>query len=80
MESKMRYEQFEDDANIVQVYLSEIADIIRELLGAAHVQIFEHTVRKRHPEFPIATGEPYQWNQPTSMAHVGTADAAVTVY
>ncbi|KAI4624820.1 uncharacterized protein J4E87_005301 [Alternaria ethzedia] len=46
MESKMRYEQFEDDAKIVQVYLSEIADTIRELLGAAHVQIFEHTVRK----------------------------------
>jgi len=72
MESKMAYDDFEDDTKLVQVYLSEIANTLRELLGAAHVQIFEHTVRKRHPEFPVATGEPYQWNQPTSMAHVDT--------
>jgi hypothetical protein len=71
MDSKMTYEDFEDDAKIVDIYLSEIVDTLQKLFGASHVQIFEHTVRKRHHEFPIATGEPYRWNQPTSMAHVG---------
>lgn len=28
-------------------------------------------VRKRHETFPISTGEPYRWNQPTTIAHVG---------
>ncbi|KAF2737094.1 putative CmcJ-like methyltransferase [Polyplosphaeria fusca] len=72
LESKMAYEDFEDDARIVEIYLSEVANALQELLGASHVQIFEHTVRKRHEEFPVATGEPYRWNQPTSMAHVDT--------
>jgi hypothetical protein len=80
MKSKMAYEDFQDDANIVRVYLSEVADTLRDLLGAAHVQIFEHTVRRRHPEFPVATGEPYTWNQPTSMAHVGTKLKAIVIH
>jgi hypothetical protein len=35
------------------------------------VQIFEHLLRKRHEIFPISKGEPYQYNQPTSIAHIG---------
>jgi hypothetical protein len=70
LESKMTYEDFQDDAKIVQVYLSEVADALRDLFGASYVQIFEYIMRKRHKDFPIATGEPYQWKQPTSMAHV----------
>jgi hypothetical protein len=31
-------------------------------------------VRKRHEEFPISTGEPYKYNQPTSIAHVDTTN------
>ncbi|KAJ4299615.1 hypothetical protein N0V90_004861 [Kalmusia sp. IMI 367209] len=72
LESKMKYQDYENDASIVDIYLSEVADALRSLFSASHVQIFEHTVRKRHAEFPFATGEPYRWNQPTSMAHVDT--------
>lgn len=71
LDSQMTYDDFEDDAKIVEVYLKEVANALRDLFGASQVQIFEHTVRKRHEEFPIATGKPYRWNQPTSMAHVG---------
>lgn len=28
-------------------------------------------VRKRHSEFPIATGATYRYNQPTATAHIG---------
>lgn len=72
LHTQMAYVDFEDDSIIVDIYLREIADALQQLFGASHVQIFEHTVRKRHAEFPIATGEPYRWNQPTSMAHVDT--------
>ena len=29
-------------------------------------------LRKRHEIFPISTGQPYKYNQPTSMAHIDT--------
>jgi len=28
-------------------------------------------IRKRHPEFPISTGEDYDYLQPTSVVHIG---------
>lgn len=52
--------------------LAEVADSLCKALDACNVQIFEHTVRKRHDIFPISTGEPYKYNQPTSIAHVDT--------
>ncbi|OJD30644.1 methyltransferase [Diplodia corticola] len=70
--SRMKYDDWDDDANIKAVYLLEVADRLRSALGACHVQIFEHTVRKRHEIFPISTGEPYKYNQPTSIAHIDT--------
>lgn len=71
-QSQLPYAQFDDDDAVKRVYLREVANIIKDFLGAQKVQIFEHTVRKRHSEFPISTGESYRWNQPTSIAHVDT--------
>jgi hypothetical protein len=70
--TELPYTQFEDDDAVKRVYLREVANLIRTFLGAQKVQIFEHTIRKRHAEFPISTGESYRWNQPTSIAHVDT--------
>ncbi|KAJ4385405.1 hypothetical protein N0V93_009833 [Gnomoniopsis smithogilvyi] len=70
--SRMRYADFDNDETIKAVYLREVADELCRRLGAQRVQVFEHTVRRRHAEFPISTGEAYQWNQPTSIAHVDT--------
>lgn len=42
--SGMKYEDFDDEDKIVRIYLKEIADALRDELGAQHVQIFEHTV------------------------------------
>jgi hypothetical protein len=71
-QSQLPYAQFDDDDAVKRVYLREVANLIKTFLGARKVQIFEHTVRKRHAEFPISTGESYRWNQPTSIAHVDT--------
>ena len=71
-QSQLPYAQFDDDDAVKRIYLREVANLIKEFLGAQKVQIFEHTVRKRHIEFPISTGESYRWNQPTSIAHVDT--------
>lgn len=90
--TKLSYEDFNDDDLVKQVYLKEVAEALKSLLGASRVQVFEHIVRKivlsmfyyrcrhvlrvnqvrkRHPLFPISTGQPYLYNQPTSIAHIG---------
>lgn len=43
-ETKMEYEDFDDDGKVREIYLREVADHLRDFLGAAQVQIFEHTV------------------------------------
>lgn len=70
--SRMEYTDFNDEEKTKAVYLHDVADLLCQRLGAQRVQIFEHTVRRRHAEFPISTGEAYRWNQPTSIAHVDT--------
>lgn len=35
-------------------------------------------IRKRHEEFPISTGEDYEYLQPTSIIHVGTLNTSLT--
>ncbi|KAF1344240.1 hypothetical protein BDV97DRAFT_364146 [Delphinella strobiligena] len=72
LDTRMKYEDFDNEQAIREVYLREVSEALQGYLGASHVQIFEHTVRKRHETFPISTGEPYKYNQPTSMAHVDT--------
>ncbi len=42
--SKMTYDDFDDEEKIVDTYLREVADALRDELGAKHVHIFEHTV------------------------------------
>jgi hypothetical protein len=98
--TQMKYSDYDDEDKIKAVYLRDVANRLKTLLNAQHVQIFEHTVsytittysqrpiataslpahtvthmrqvRKRHATFPISTGLPYTYNQPTSIAHVDT--------
>ncbi|KAL9609322.1 MAG: hypothetical protein Q9167_005909 [Letrouitia subvulpina] len=72
LETKLSYDDFDDETKVVDIYLREVADEVRNLLGAKKVQILEHIVRKRHPDFPISTGEKYKYNQPTTLAHIGS--------
>jgi hypothetical protein len=71
LQSSMKYEDYDDEEKVKVIYLKEVAGCLREFFGASKVQIFEHRVRKRHLNFPIATGKSYQYDQPTSVVHVG---------
>lgn len=44
LETAMSYDDFDDEGKLVEVYLREVADALRDELGAKHVHIFEHTV------------------------------------
>lgn len=70
-ETSLPYESFEDEEKVKQVYLKEVADALCEYLGAHKVQVFEHTIRRRHKHFPISTEDNYLWDQPTTIAHIG---------
>ncbi|WPB07569.1 uncharacterized protein RHO25_012230 [Cercospora beticola] len=74
----MAYEDYEDKHKVETFYFKQVAEGVRELLGASRVQIFEHVLRKRHAEFPIATGEPYKYDQPTTRAHIDMTPAWAT--
>lgn len=42
--SRMPYDDFDNEAKVREIYLVEVADGLRQRLGARQVQIFEHTV------------------------------------
>lgn len=71
IQSQMEYDDFDDDEKVKDRYLKEVANILRQFLGASKVQVFDHRVRKRAINFPIATGEPFQYDQATSIVHIG---------
>ena len=37
-------------------------------------------MRKQHPQFPISTGEEYEFLQPTSIVHVGKSPGTIPVF
>ncbi|KAL1605447.1 hypothetical protein SLS60_004997 [Paraconiothyrium brasiliense] len=53
-------------------YFKVMECMLQSLLGAEKVHIFRHGIRKRHVEFPVSTGQPYEYDQPTSVAHIDT--------
>ena len=65
------YETYYDPIR-VKIYLHALEKLLKDHLGASHVEIFRQGLRKRHPDFPIATGTTYDFDQPTSVAHVDT--------
>jgi len=71
IQTSMSYEDYNNEDRICKIYLNEVATRLRKFFDASKVQIFEHRVRKRHENFPTATGAPYQYDQPTSVVHVG---------
>ncbi|KAI4149667.1 MAG: hypothetical protein L6R39_002449 [Caloplaca ligustica] len=71
LDSKLGYHDFYDSER-VKVYFAELEDLLEYHLGASKVKVFRHGLRKRHPTFPISTGEAYHYDQPTSVAHIDT--------
>jgi hypothetical protein len=72
MESNsMAYEDYDDRAKLEGVHADEVLGCVKKALGADRVDLIDYVVRRRHPEWPIATGETYAFQQPASRAHIG---------
>jgi len=70
LDSEMALEDFNNRSKIESVYYEELRQLLKQHFAARRVEILEHEVRKRHPEFPVSTGEDYKKMQPTSIVHV----------
>lgn len=70
LQSKMAYEDFDDDHKVWSVYFKELETHLQDFLGAREVEFFRYGIRRRHAEFPVSTGQEYEFAQPTSIAHV----------
>lgn len=68
--STMKYEDFDDDHKVWDVYFKELEALLRVFLNAREVKFFRYGIRKRHADFPVSTGKDYEFAQPTSIAHV----------
>lgn len=68
--SKMSYDDFWNHERIQATYLGEVKAALKRELGAKFIHILDYTVRRRDNTFPISTGQEYEYDQPTSMAHV----------
>jgi hypothetical protein len=47
LQTKMSYEDFDDEARLREVYFKEVAEALQSSLGAFRVQVFEHLVRAK---------------------------------
>ncbi|KAF2160589.1 hypothetical protein M409DRAFT_70335 [Zasmidium cellare ATCC 36951] len=68
--SSMKYEDFDIDQKVWNIYFKELEGTLRTLLNAREVKFFRYGIRKRHVDFPVSTGQEYDFAQPTSIAHV----------
>lgn len=77
LSSGMTAAEFDDDSKVKAVYLPEVGDKVKKLLGATRVQIYDYTVRKREMNYPLSSGGHYPNKQPASVAHVDTTPACM---
>jgi len=76
--SRLQAEDFYDEKKVKKVYYDELRQLLKSTFGAKRVEILEHGIRKRHPEFPVSTGDDYEYLQPTSVVHIDfTPNAAL---
>ncbi|KAK0102664.1 hypothetical protein ONS95_006268 [Cadophora gregata] len=70
LQSNMAYEDFRDVQKIAEIYAPEIRAAVKARLKAQHVFVMDYAVRRRHPDYPVSTGENYEAEQPTSIVHI----------
>ncbi|KAH6624107.1 hypothetical protein B0J18DRAFT_427297 [Chaetomium sp. MPI-SDFR-AT-0129] len=69
-DSPLSYEDFADGHKIAHVLLPAMCRRLKEHLSARHVVALDFSVRRRHAGFPVSTGDDYDHDQPTTMAHI----------
>lgn len=71
VDSGLNYEDF-PGASKVSPYFRKMETLLKSHLGASRVEVFRHCIRKRHPAYPVSTGETYVYDQPTTVVHIDT--------
>ncbi|KAH9024074.1 hypothetical protein EDB85DRAFT_2150768 [Lactarius pseudohatsudake] len=70
-----KHTSFANDEEILREYYPESIELIKQLTGASRVVLFDHTVRRRHPDVPDTP----QARRPVPAVHVDqTNESAVT--
>ncbi|RKK89168.1 hypothetical protein BFJ68_g16773 [Fusarium oxysporum] len=77
LQSKMNYEDFDDEGKIGNVYAKELETHLKGVFGASQVKVIDYAVRRRHPNFPVSTGKEYRDQQPASLVHIGSVNRAL---
>ncbi|KAF2736408.1 putative CmcJ-like methyltransferase [Polyplosphaeria fusca] len=70
LESELSPKAFLDIERVKDVWYDELSTMLKNRYGAKRVEVLEHGIRRRHANFPISTGEDYEYLQPTSIIHV----------
>lgn len=63
-------QRIDDEEWIKSAFVPDLARSAKEFLGASRVQVFDYKIRKSEKQFPISTGEPYQYQQPATVLHI----------
>ncbi|KAK9802077.1 putative Methyltransferase [Seiridium cardinale] len=81
LRSALQPGDFDAPDKVEDVFYPEAIKALRQLFpDAAKIEMLEHQIRKRHPAFPVATGEPYQNLLPTTLVHIDfTPDSATKI-
>lgn len=80
LQSRMSYDDFDDPDKVESLHQQEVADCVKDSLKASSVEILDYVIRRRDPQWPIATGEAYRSQQPASAAHIDhTYDAGCKI-
>ncbi len=66
----MTYEDYASTEKIEGLHAAEVLDTVQRAVGAASAELIDYVVRRRHPTWPIATGDTYSSQQPASRAHI----------
>ncbi|CCC14295.1 hypothetical protein SMACR_08858 [Sordaria macrospora] len=70
LHSSLEPDDFWDQERVQSVYIQEVKEALKKELGAKYVHVLDYALRKRHESFPISTGEEYEYDQPTALAHI----------
>ncbi|KAF2831289.1 hypothetical protein CC86DRAFT_366686 [Ophiobolus disseminans] len=77
--SSLEMADFDDSTKVKEVFYAEVKGVLKEMYPAAcAIEVLEHQIRKRTPQFPYHTGEPYANLLPTNLVHIDfTTDSAI---
>ncbi|TGO43680.1 hypothetical protein BCON_1107g00020 [Botryotinia convoluta] len=73
LNAKYTLKSLREDATLMEQYEREIETVLKQMLGAEKVVVFDEELRKRNQEFPKSLGERSALEQPVRGVHVDSS-------